>query len=653
MLHLITTRHVSVDEGYRQWSDCYDTQPNPMLTLEQRYLDSLLPAIKGRDIVDLGCGTGRWLEKLAQQAPGSLIGIDSSAAMLARAAKKIGHRAVLLHGNCENPAVESSSVDLIICSFTLSYVADIDRFFGQLRRIAREGADVFITDLHPESEQRLGWQRGFRQGRAPVNVQTHWRPLLSILSVCERHGFTPVAFIEPYFGEPEFAILDRAGKTHLIEELRKYPATYILQLRSGCIRQLHLGRTSPCNGVSQVTRCRVAIGALEDARADIEINDGRIACLNSRASKCCSSMDGFSIDLSGFLVLPGLINSHDHLEFALFPRLGNRGYANFREWSADIHKPEVSPVCEHRAVPKETRLWWGGVRNLLSGVTTVCHHNPYVAEVFDQRFPVRVLREFGWAHSIPIDTDIAEKHANTPREHPFIVHVAEGVDPVSAAELTELDRCGALNERAVIVHGLALADPQQIALIQSRGAALVWCPTSNEFLFGQTHSRKTIEKLSRVALGSDSSLTARGDLLDEIRFACQEVGISAESLYLQVTLGAAEVARLRSGEGSLRVGAMADLVAIRDRGLTPAETLALSTYRDIELVIVGGRVQLVSEALRERLNRELAEGLERLVVDTEVRWIRAPLARLFDDASRVLGTNLRMNGRPLRRDCAA
>lgn len=653
MPHAITIRRVSVDEGYRHWSDGYDTQPNPMLSLEQRYVDALLPPIRGRDVLDLGCGTGRWLEKLARHAPRSLIGIDSSAAMLLRAAKKIGNRAALLHGNCENPAIESSSTDLIVCSFVLSYVSDLDGFVSQLCRVAREDADIFITDVHPETEQRLGWQRGFRQGRTPVSVQTQWRPLLSILAAFERRGLAPVSFIEPYFGEPEFAILDRSGKTRLIEELRKYPAVYILQLRSECARQLHPERVSPYSGVDQVSACRVAIGALEDARAQIEIKDGRIARVNSRASKSCRREGGSSIDLHGFLVLPGLINSHDHLEFALFPRLGNRRYANFREWVADIHKPETSPVCEHRSVPKETRYWWGGVRNLLSGVTTVCHHNPYVAEVFEKGFPVRVVREFGWAHSIPMDTDIAAKHANTPTNQAFIIHVAEGVDPVSAAELTELDYCGALNERTVIVHGLALTDAQEIALIQSRGAALIWCPTSNEFLFRQTHSRKTIEKLSRVALGSDSSLTALGDLLDEIHFARQEVGLNAEALYSQVTLRAAEILRLRSGEGSVRVGAMADLVAIRDRGLTPAETLALSSYRDIELVIIGGRVQLVSDALRERLTYDLAEGLERLVVDSEVRWIRAPLARLFDNASRALGTDLRMNGRLLRRDYAA
>src|ERR1700761_6676819 len=46
------------------------------------------------------------------------------------------------------------------------------------------------------------------------------------------------------------------------------------------------------------------------------------------------------IDLSGLLVLPGLINAHDHLGFSLFPQLGTRPYGNWREWAQDIYHPE-------------------------------------------------------------------------------------------------------------------------------------------------------------------------------------------------------------------------------------------------------------------------------------------------------------------------
>ncbi len=56
------------------------------------------------------------------------------------------------------------------------------------------------------------------------------------------------------------------------------------------------------------------------------------------------TIEGVELDLDGLQILPGLINAHDHLEFALFPRLGRRIYSNATEWARDIYRPEESPV---------------------------------------------------------------------------------------------------------------------------------------------------------------------------------------------------------------------------------------------------------------------------------------------------------------------
>ena len=43
-------------------------------------------------------------------------------------------------------------------------------------------------------------------------------------------------------------------------------------------------------------------------------------------------------DMQGLFIVPGFINSHDHLDFNCFSPLGNRTYSDYKEWGAHIHK---------------------------------------------------------------------------------------------------------------------------------------------------------------------------------------------------------------------------------------------------------------------------------------------------------------------------
>lgn len=657
---------LSPREGYRLVSSVYDLEPNPILSLEQRFLEQLLPPVKGLDVVDLGCGTGRWLAKFAEKAPRSLVGMDFSAEMLAQAKLRLGTSASLVLADCSNLPFPRSSANIIVCSFLISYLPDLDTFAYQIRRLLRPGGSIFLSDLHPATSASLGWRRGFNVDGSFVDIATHLRPIKDVLRSFETLGIDTKALFEPHFGAFERELFNKAGKMGAFDAASGLPATYIAQLRLRPRRPYPRGKNprsaNLAIGVPQAASrgtldnfigAQIALGPQEAIRANLTIENGRITLLQSAdaAASCPPQPRKRIVDLSGFLLLPGLANAHDHLEFALFPRLGKGGYRNFVEWIDDIHHPEASPVREHCAVPKDVRLWWGGIRNLLCGVTTVCHHNPYVDEVFDEGFPIRVQREFSWAHSLHLDDDIARKQRSAPPDQPFILHLAEGIDSKSASEIVRLAEQKALTERTVIVHGLGL-DEAGFALLRSAGAALIWCPTSNVFLFGRTHDRKTLECLRYLALGSDSPLTG-GDLLDEIRFAAETVGLPVEQLYLLVTTKAAQVLRLKSGEGTLRIGALADFIAVKDNGLSPARTLAALTYRDVELVVIGGQVQLASSELLQRLPRLVKTGLHPLEIEGELRWIRAPLNRLFAEAQRHLPGEIKLGGRRVRHGLSA
>ena len=132
---------------------------------------------------------------------------------------------------------------------------------------------------------------------------------------------------------------------------------------------------------------RCAVGPYETLRASVEIQDGRIVCIRRDTARLSLNPSRrMDMDLTGYLIMPGLVNAHDHLQFALYPRLGDGPYSNYIEWGEDIHAVHSVTIAKHKSVPRDVRLWWGGIRNLLCGVTTVCHH--------DRLWPALQSRDF-------------------------------------------------------------------------------------------------------------------------------------------------------------------------------------------------------------------------------------------------------------------
>ena len=392
-------------------------------------------------------------------------------------------------------------------------------------------------------------------------------------------------------------------------------------------------------------RCEVADRAWPQR---IDVDGGRVTGFATGPGACATGLEDDDVDLSGFFVMPGLINAHDHLQFALHPRLADPPYQNYVDWGDDIHAKFPDVFAQYRAVPKDVRLWWGGLRNLLCGVTTVCHHDPLWLELKREDFPVRVVHNYGWAHSVALGQDLGHAFAATPSGSAFMIHACEGIDELARQEIFTLDRLGLLGARTVVIHGLAIDEPS-LDLMKSRGASLIVCPSSNQFLFHRLPDAATMSSIENVALGSDSPLTSEGDLLDEVRFAVRHCGISSQTAYQMVTTTPAKILGLTNGEGSIQVSGYADLVGIRDSGQSGVDALPAMSVADVEFVMVAGRVNLASGRVFDALPSSQRRGLEPLWIDGMVRWLRAPVKELLRRAEAVLGTgNVRLGGRTIR-----
>jgi cytosine/adenosine deaminase-related metal-dependent hydrolase len=328
---------------------------------------------------------------------------------------------------------------------------------------------------------------------------------------------------------------------------------------------------------------------------------------------------------------PGLINSHDHLHRNHFGRLGAPPYANAYQWGHDIHSRERERIAAGRAVARRDALLRGAWKNLRAGVTSVVHHDPWEAD-FDSDFPIRVAR-LASAHSLGLEPSLP---LEAP-EHPFAVHLAEGNDALSANEVREMERRGLLTSRLLAVH-MCGADEDGIARFRRAGAAVIWCPTSNEFLFGRGVPPALLAPGVDVLLGSDSLLTGAGSLLDELRRARALGAISEERL--QAAVGEVAARRLGLELPSLDVGARADIVVLR-RPLLEARD------EDVALVICAGVLRVLDPALVPALGAW--EELGQIVAERNVaRWVSDQRLTSWGRAGDEPITSLPANTRVMR-----
>jgi ubiquinone/menaquinone biosynthesis C-methylase UbiE len=139
-----------VRSGYDRWAPVYDHDANPLQGLEEPRVRELAGDVRGLDVLDLGCGTGRhslWLSG----AGARVTAIDFSEGMLAEARRKPGADAVrLLAHNLEDPLrFADSTFDLVVSGLVLEHLRDLAGFFREVRRVLRPGGRAVVSAMHP------------------------------------------------------------------------------------------------------------------------------------------------------------------------------------------------------------------------------------------------------------------------------------------------------------------------------------------------------------------------------------------------------------------------------------------------------------------------------------------------------------------------
>jgi len=368
-----------------------------------------------------------------------------------------------------------------------------------------------------------------------------------------------------------------------------------------------------------VTGGRVLRPDMSVERADVRVGeDGRIDAVGDLADRNADR----TLDASGSLVVPGLVNAHGHAAMTLL-----RGYADDKPLDAWLQEDiwPVEGVLEPADVAAGARL--AAVEMIRSGTTTFADMYFHVGDVADAvadaglrarighgvvtlgkdaeaarddfETSLAVAREYDGAADgrittavMPhaphtVGTEFLETFVPRAQEAGVPLHFHFNETPAYAEEIAAeadvrpgayADDLGLLADDTWVAHGVHVTD-DEIDLLAERGTAVVHCPASNmKLASGMAPVQRLRDAGVTVALGTDGAASNNDlDLFDEMRDAAMlgklaaddASAVPAEAAVEMATQGGADALGLPVGR--IEAGAPADLAVVDLSGphLTP------------------------------------------------------------------------------------
>jgi len=387
---------------------------------------------------------------------------------------------------------------------------------------------------------------------------------------------------------------------------------------------------------------------IEDGAVAIE--GDTIVAVGARADIAPGARAARTIDASGALVTPGMINGHAHAAMSLF-----RGVAEDHSLNDWLQK-YIFPA-EARNVTDEFVLWGtrlGVLEMLRGGITTYAdmyyfedvvasvtkeagmrgvlgqtvvdfpapdHKTPAVAFAYTQKFIDRwkgdaLITPAVAPHSIyTVSTENLKAAAALARRNgvPILIHVAEAPfesemsrKKYGASPVAYLDSIGVLGPDVIAAHSVWV-DAADIATLVRRGVGSIHNPSSNmKLASGVMPVVDLLAAGEAIGLATDSAASNNNqDLFQEMNIAAklQKVtrmdprALPARQTVELATIGGARAMHLDRQIGSLEAGKKADLILINTNAThsTPMYNVySLLVYalnaHDVRTAVIAGKV---------------------------------------------------------------
>jgi hypothetical protein len=328
----------------------------------------------------------------------------------------------------------------------------------------------------------------------------------------------------------------------------------------------------------------------------------KIACVNDQCDDQALARDASVVCAD--VVLPGLINPHDHMSYNTLPRWQHPGhlFTNHNQWDTQLAReiygarpPADDPVAGRY---NEMRLLMSGTTGVQKDVNT-----PSTADHVRNLDRGPDSNDLGYANDDLTEcvTPLENSCSDAPRypdmnvpARAYVAHVGEGTDAAAGNEFEQFDQQGQLGPKTTIIHCVACQGPQ-LTRVRTQGGHLIWSPQSNIDLYGVTTNVPVARAMGiTVALGTDWTPSGDMNLLAEMKCA-EHVStrywdglLKPRDIVDMVTRDAAAVLGLDDLIGTLEPGRYADVLLLHGDRTHPYRAILDAKAVDVRGVFIGG-----------------------------------------------------------------
>jgi ubiquinone/menaquinone biosynthesis C-methylase UbiE len=198
VIHRFRTREIIPSKAYNKWAETYDAQPdNPILFLDDLLFKEMLKKTdwKGKTVVDIGCGTGRYWEELSRKNVAELIGYENSPEMLNKVRQKYPAAKTYLHPDNNLKELKDGSCDALVSTLVIAHIRNLPAEWREWNRVPKNKGEIILTDFHPVALQR-GANRSFMHNGQLIYIKNYIHTLDKIRSLAAKMSWKEVGFIE-------------------------------------------------------------------------------------------------------------------------------------------------------------------------------------------------------------------------------------------------------------------------------------------------------------------------------------------------------------------------------------------------------------------------------------------------------------------------